>query len=91
MITYPFSQEEAIDAAERWNFNCGPAALAFALGLKPRDAIEPDDRSGAKRRARQTVRRIGGEVCAAFAARSWRLDVVGFCRWRRYPQVLWPP
>jgi hypothetical protein len=33
MITYPFSAEEAQAAFDEWGCNCGPASLAFALGV----------------------------------------------------------
>ncbi len=31
---YPFTEEEAKAAYDEWQCNCGPAALAFALGMK---------------------------------------------------------
>lgn len=34
---YPFTAQDMQRAAEEWNANCGPAALAFALGLHIND------------------------------------------------------
>lgn len=31
--TYPFTEEQATAAHEEWGANCGPTALAFALGV----------------------------------------------------------
>lgn len=36
-VTYPFTEAEARAAHDEWGCNCGPTALAFALGLKPDD------------------------------------------------------
>ena len=35
---YPFTEEEMLRAAEEWNCNCGPSALAFALQV-PLDKV----------------------------------------------------
>ena len=32
-VTYPFSQEDSAKAYQEWGANCGPNALAFALGV----------------------------------------------------------
>lgn len=37
MIHHTFSEAEFSAAAESWNCNCGPGALAFALQVKPDD------------------------------------------------------
>lgn len=33
--SYPFTQAEMESASDEWGCNCGPSALAFALGVKP--------------------------------------------------------
>lgn len=39
-MTYPFTEEQMTQAAEEWGCNCGPSALAFALG-KSLDEVRP--------------------------------------------------
>jgi hypothetical protein len=39
-LDYPYSQEDAATAHERRGFNCGPAALAFALRITPDRAMD---------------------------------------------------
>lgn len=39
-IRCPFTEEEAIAAHDEWGCNCGPAALAFTLGITL-DAVRP--------------------------------------------------
>ena len=36
----PFTEQEAYRAAERFGFNCGPAALCAVTGLRPEEAID---------------------------------------------------
>lgn len=38
VIDYPFTMDDMEKAADEWNCNCGPAALAFALQV-PLDAV----------------------------------------------------
>jgi hypothetical protein len=33
MLTYPFTEQDAQKAYDDWGANCGPNALAFAMGL----------------------------------------------------------
>ena len=40
MLIYPFTEEESRQALDEWGANCGPNALAFALG-KTLDEVRP--------------------------------------------------
>ncbi len=40
MNPFPFTYAEALAAAQRWRFNCGPAAICAVLGMKP-EALRP--------------------------------------------------
>ena len=74
-IDYPFTMEEAKAAWEEWSFNCGPAALAFALKLKPNAVRGYIPGFESKRYTSPTMMQLALSGLGQFVERVYRGDV----------------